>query len=318
MKSLFPPTMRLLLMLASMQVAEADSRPDATVSATGQADFKTVQEAVFKAPQTASADDPWVILVKPGTYEERVYIQQEKRHIRLVGEDAASTIINFGLFASMKGPDGLEIGTFRTPTVTIDADDFAVEKITFRNSAGPVGQALALRVDGDRVTFRDCRFTGYQDTILLNRGRQYFENCTITGDVDFIFGGATAWFEKCTVDCLRNGYVTAASTPQESRYGFVFSECVITTAPDIKVYLGRPWRPFASTIFLRTEMGEGIRPEAWHNWGQPEREKSSRYAEFESSGPGARLDKRVSWATTLSKSDAAKITKAAVLGDWTP
>ena len=128
----------------------------------------------------------------------------------------------------MHGLDGKPIGTFHTPSTTIDADDFTAENMTFENSAGPVGQALAIRVDGDRAIFRNCRFLGWQDTILLNRGRQYFENCTIAGHVDFIFGAATAWFEKCQIHCLRNGYITAASTPADQPFGFVFSHCNIT------------------------------------------------------------------------------------------
>src|SRR6266404_1180700 len=180
------------------------------------------------------------------------------------------------------------IGTFRTPSTIIDADDFTVENITFENSAGPVGQALALRVDGDRVVFRNCRFLGWQDTILLNHGRQYFEGCYIAGHVDFIFGGATAFFERCHIHCLKDGYITAASTPDNQPFGFVFSNCEITgESGSVRTYLGRPWRPFASVVFLNTEMSATVRPVGWNNWSQPEREKTARYAEFNSTGPGA-------------------------------
>jgi pectinesterase len=295
------------------------SAADATVSATGDGDFKTVQEAINQTPQTTSADHPWIILVKPGTYKERLYVQREKRFVHLVGEDAATTTITYNMYAGMKGPDGLDIGTFRTPTVTIDADDFSVEKLTLENSAGPVGQALALTVNGDRVSFRNCVFRGFQDTIFLNRGRQHFENCEIIGAVDFIFGGATAWFEKCTITCVRDGYITAASTPAEEPYGFVFSDCTIaTTKPGMKIYLGRPWRPFASTIFLNTHMPEAIRPEGWHNWGKPEREQTSRYAEFNSRGPGANPHKRVAWARNLEAAEAAALKPTVVLDGWKP
>ena len=168
-------------------------------------------------------------------------------------------------------PDGKPIGTFRTPSTTIDADDFTAENITFENSAGPVGQALAIRVDGDRAVFRNCRFLGWQDTILLNRGRQYFENCYIAGHVDFIFGAATAWFEKCHIHCLGDGYITAASTPVDQPFGFVFSNCKITgDKPETRTYLGRPWRIYASTIFLNTEMSDVVRPEGWNDWKKPE------------------------------------------------
>lgn len=307
----------LLLLLVSF--AFAAEQPDAIVSPDGSAPFTTVQEAINKVPQTTTAENPWAILVKPGTYKELVHIQREKRFVRLIGEDPATTVITYNLFASMKGPDGKDIGTFRTPSVLIDADDFTVENLTLKNSAGPVGQALAVRVDGDRVTFRNCRFLGHQDTILLNRGRQYFENCTITGTVDFIFGGATAWFERCTLNCLRDGYITAASTPAEAPYGFVFSNCSITAAnPGLKVYLGRPWRPFASTLFLNTRMEDCIRPEGWHNWGQPDREKTTRYSEFNSTGPGADTSARVSWTRKTDPSQAADLKPEKVLSGWLP
>jgi pectinesterase len=301
-------------LFALVPAALVGATPDAVVSADGGADFTTVQAAIDKAPQTTTAEKPWTILVKPGTYKELVYIQREKRFVRLVGEDAEKTIITYDLRASAKGPDGREIGTFRTPTVQIDAQDFTVENLTLENSAGPVGQALALRVDGDRVAFRNCRFLGFQDTILLNRGRQYFENCTIAGAVDFIFGGAAAWFDRCTIECVGNGYITAASTPEDAKYGFVFSHCVIRVKPGAKAYLGRPWRPFASTVFLDTEMAAGVRPEGWSNWSDPAREKTARFAEIRSTGPGAAPEKRVSWAR---HPDAAP-TAREVLGGWIP
>ena len=314
LKRLFP----MFLLGCGLLQATGSSRPDAIVSASGGGDFTTVQEAINKAPQTTTAEKPWTILVKPGTYKELILVQREKRFVRLVGEDPLTTVITYGLFASMKGPDGLEIGTFRTPTVMIDADDFTIEKLTLENSAGPVGQALALRVDGDRVAFRNCIFNGFQDTILLNRGRQYFEDSTIHGAVDFIFGGATAFFERCTLNCVRDGYITAASTPAESPYGFVFSNCIITASPGAKIYLGRPWRSHASTIFISTRMPEGIRPEGWHNWGQPDREKTARYSESGSTGPGAISGRRVTWTRLLDAKQAGEITVSRVLGGWTP
>lgn len=295
---------------------------DATVAIDGSAQYKTVQEAINASPQTASAEHPWTILVKPGTYRELVYVQREKRHVRLVGEDAATTKITYDLKANQPGPDGQGIGTFRTPTVTIDADLFTVENLTLENSAGAVGQALALRVDGDRVVFRRCRFIGWQDTIFINRGRQYFQDCFITGATDFIFGGATAFFENCEILIAGNGYITAASTPPEQPYGYVFDKCRITTAkPELKTYLGRPWRAYAATVFLRTDMAAVVRSEGWHNWGKPEREQTTRYAEFGSTGPGAESAKRVSWARALTETEASAITIESVLGGsdhWQP
>ena len=296
--------------------------PDAIVAADGSGQYKTVQEAINAAPQTTSLAKPWIIGVKSGVYPEVVYIQREKRFVHLVGEGAATTKITAALAAKTIGADGKPLGTFRTATVQIDADDFTFEKITLENAAGPVGQALAVRIDGDRVTFRDCRFLGWQDTILANRGRHYFKRCFISGATDFIFGGATAYFDECEIRCDGDGYITAASTPREQAYGFVFSHCVISgSKPALRTYLGRPWRDFGMTAFLNTEMSDVVRTEGWHNWGKPEREKTARYSEFGCTGAGALSDKRVSWAHPLSGKEAASLTPEIVLGGsdgWLP
>jgi pectinesterase len=262
-----------------------------------------------------------VIFVKAGTYHELLYVQREKHFVVLVGEDPLRTVITYGLKAGDIGPDGKRIGTFRTPTAYIDADDFTAENLTFENAAGPNGQALALRVDGDRVVFRNCRFLGWQDTIFLDRGRQYFEDSLIAGHVDFIFGGATAFFERCRLHALGNGYLTAASTPQDAAYGFVFAHGSITGEPEVKSYLGRPWRAYAAVVFLDTSMSDIVRPEGWHNWDRPERERTTRYGEFGTTGSGARSARRVSWARALSAADAAKVTVGSVLAGtdrWDP
>jgi pectinesterase len=307
---------------ARAPAAQAPALNNAVVAADGSGHYKTVQEAIFAAPQTTNSSNRWVILIKPGTYKELIYVQREKRFVQLLGEDRDKTIITYDLNANIVGKDGKPIGTFRTPSTLIDADDFSAQNLTFENSAGPVGQALAIRVDGDRVAFRNCRFLGWQDTILLNRGRQYFENCYIAGHVDFIFGGATAWFEKCHIHCLRDGYITAASTPESQPFGFVFSNCRLTgESPEVRTYLGRPWRPFASVTFLRTEMSAVIRPVGWNNWNQPDREKTARYAEFAGSGPGANPGERAGWARRLDETEAKSISPARVLAGadgWDP
>lgn len=298
----------------------APAKADKVVAADGSGDFKTVQEAINAAPQLAGSDKPWVIGVKPGTYREVVYIQREKRQITLRGEgdDPAKTVITYDLNANMIGKDGQKIGTFRTPTVYIDADDFSAENLTFENSAGRVGQALALRVDGDRVSFRNCRFLGYQDTILGNRGRHYFENCYIAGAVDFIFGAATEWYENCQIHCIGGGYITAASTREDVCFGLAFNRCRITAEPDVKTFLGRPWRANASTLFLNCDMSDAVKPEGWNDWGKPERQKTARYSEFNSTGPGGAKDKRVPWSRQFTADEAKDITKEVVLSGWKP
>jgi pectinesterase len=318
-----------LLLVGLGLLAAARSAPstvpdgvDVVVAADGSGRYTSVQEAISAAPMRTGRDDRrWVILVKPGTYRERVYVQRERGNIVVRGEDANTTIIAYDLHAGLPGPDGKPIGTFRTPTVQIDGDGMIWENLTLANTAGPVGQALALRADGDRLIFRRCRFLGWQDTILVNRGRQLFEDCTIEGHVDFIFGAATSYFLRCHIHCLKDGYITAASTPQGVSYGYVFADCRITGAPGVKTYLGRPWRNFARTVFVRTDMSDVVRPAGWDNWSKPDAEKTTFYAEYGSSGVGAAAAQRVGWAKPLSAEEAAKLTPRAVLGGqdgWDP
>ncbi len=295
---------------------------DATVAADGTGQYRSVQRAIDASPQTSRSTRPWTIAIKAGTYRELIYIQREKRYLHLVGAGAAQTILSYDLYAGLPGPDGRPIGTLRTPSTQIDADDFTAEDLTFENAAGPKGQALAVRVDGDRVILRRCRLLGWQDTLLANRGRHYYDRCVIAGGVDFIFGGATAFFDRCQIICRGRGYITAASTPAEQPFGFVFADCTITAEPEsVRTYLGRPWRPYASVSFLRTRMSETVRPIGWHNWNQPEREKTARYAEFGSSGPGANPGARAPWARPLTEAEAQAITIPRVLGGaegWRP
>lgn len=309
------------LLCLSLAFACAGARAtEIVVAKDGSGQFTNVQEAIMFVPMGVRTN-PVIIRIKPGIYREVLYVQREKRFFHFVGENAEKTVLTFNLNANLTGPDGKPIGTFRTPTVQIDAEDFTAENVTFENSAGPVGQALAIRIDGDRAVFRHCRFLGWQDTILANRGRHYFENCYIEGHVDFIFGGATCYFEKCRINCLGNGYITAASTPDTHRYGYVFSNCEITGKPGAKTFLGRPWRDFAAVVFLNTKMSEVVRLEGWDNWGKPERERTTRYGEFGSSGPGGDAAKRVKWAKQLTASEAAEFSVKAVLhgaDGWNP
>jgi pectinesterase len=316
-----PAVFFVLLLCASVSPREAGAA-DAVVAADGSGQYKSVLDAIAAAPPTASAQKPWEIFVKAGTYAEVIYVQREKRFVRLVGENAATTKITASLAAKTLGADGKPLGTFRTATFHLDADDFTVENLTIENAAGAVGQALAIRVDGDRVVFRGCRFLGWQDTVLVNRGRQYFVDCHIVGATDFIFGGATAFFENCEIHCAGNGYVTAASTPLEQPYGFVFKRCRINgVSPEVKTYLGRPWRDHAAVTFVDTEMADVVRPVGWHNWSRPEREKTARYAEYGNTGPGAKREERVSWMRTLTAAEAEKLTPQEVLrgaDGWNP
>ena len=321
---LMPATVGILLCCQPVNtrglVGRTTAPTEIIVAADGSGQYKTVQDAIMSVPY-GSASCPVVIRIKPGVYKELIYVQHEKRFFHLVGESADKTILTFDLHANMIGPDGKPIGTFRTPSTVIDADDVTAENLTFENSAGPVGQALAIRVDGDRVVFRRCRFLGWQDTVFLNRGRHYFEDCYITGHVDFIFGAATAFFERCQIHCRKNGYITAASTYDRQQFGFVFSHCKITGDPEVKTYLGRPWRDFSNVIYLHTEMSDVVRPVGWQNWDLPAREKTARYSEFNNTGPGANPNARVRWSRRLTNAQAKGITVMRVLGGtdgWNP
>ena len=316
MKRFFP----IALLALVFQNLNLNAQTNLFVAADGSAPFKSVQAAIMSVP-SGSNTNPVIIHIAPGVYKELIYVQREKSFFKLVGENPTNTILTFNLYAGITNAEGRPIGTFKTPSTTIDADDFTAENLTFENSAGAVGQALAIRVDGDRSTFRNCRFLGWQDTILLNRGRQYFENCYIDGAVDFIFGAATAWFEKCRINCLGSGYVTAASTPQDQPFGFVFSNCKITGENlGVKTFLGRPWRIYASTIYLNCEMSEVVRPEGWNDWKKPETHTTARYAEFGSYGADGSPTNRPDWTKQLTKAEAGKITVEKVLGTdgWNP
>jgi len=311
----------LLVALAWFWSSALPAQTNLFVALDGSGQFKSVQEAVMAVP-AGTAASPVVIHVKPGTYKELLYVQREKRFFHLLGDDPRSTVLTFNLNANLSGPDGKPIGTFRTASTVIDADDFTAGNLTFENSAGPVGQALAVRIEGDRVVFRNCRFLGWQDTILDNRGRHFYQRCYIAGHVDFIFGGGTAFFEQCHIHCLRDGYITAGSTPDNQPFGFVFSDCRISgETPEVKTYLGRPWRVHAATAFLNTEMAAVVRPEGWNNWKKPEAEKTARYFEYHSTGRGAHPEARVPWAKQLTEEEARHYSREHVLSGadhWKP
>lgn len=284
-----------------------------TVDRKGTGDFTSLQEAI----NTVRAFDPdggTVILVKNGVYHEKIMIPDWICNLKILGESRENTLITYNDHAKINN-----MGTFRTYTMQIRGNDIQLENLTLENAAEPLAQAVALHTEGDRLIFRNCRFLGNQDTQYLagEGNRLYFQNCYIEGTTDFIFGGATAWFEACEIHCKRDSYITAASTPQNITYGFVFDKCKITAAGDVtSVYLGRPWRPFAMTVFMNCELPEEIHPAGWENWRNPENEKTARYAEYNNRGEGSSTTGRVKWAKVLNKKEAKKITRANVLKDF--
>jgi pectinesterase len=297
----------VLLLFALFEV-KAQEKYQFTVAQDGTGDFTSIQKAINACK--AYPDQRVTLFVKNGTYKEKILVPACNTRLSIVGESADKTILTFDDYF-----DKINRGrnsTFYTYTLLVLANDFSMENITIENSAGPVGQAIALYVEGDRCTFRNCLILGNQDTLLASGMfcRQYFENCTIEGTTDFIFGEATTLFENCTIYCKTDSYITAASTPEGKPFGFVFRNCKITASENAKkVYLGRPWRIYAKVAFLNCEMGSFILPEGWHNWSKPESEKTTVFAESGNTGAGADNKNRVSWSHQLSKKDAADYTK---------
>lgn len=300
----------IFLFLVSIVCVQFTHAREITVDVFGRGDFKSVQEAI----NSVRAFDPagWVtIRINEGIYKEKLEIPAYNTRIRLVGEDAEKTILVWYDHANIN-----KMGTFRTYTLKIGGSDIVLENLTIMNAAEPLGQAVAVHVEGDRVIFNQCRLIGNQDTYYGGRAncRQFFYNCYIEGTTDYIFGPSTAWFEKCTIHSKRNSYITAASTPENQTYGFIFNNCKLTVAEGVdKMYLGRPWRGYAMTLFRNCELPEGIHPEGWENWRNPENEKTARYSEYKNTGPGAGRSQRVKWSNELTRREARQFTIEKVL-----
>ena len=314
----------LILSLFHLYIALATGKsydnPDTIVVARdGTGEFRTVAEAIEVC--RAFMDYHKVIYVKKGTYKEKLVVPQWLQNIEICGEERDQTVITYDDHANIdcppstfSSPFSTKLGTFRTYTVRVDANDITFRNITIENNAARLGQAVALHTQGDRLVFVNCRFLGHQDTVYtgMPNTRLYFKDCYIEGTTDFIFGPSTAWFEGCTIHCKANSYITAASTPQNVSYGYVFSNCKVTAAADVsKVYLGRPWRDYGYTLFMNCDLPRQIPSEGWHHW-QKEREQTARYMEYNNRGEGADTSKRVAWSRQLTKKEAQQITPAAV------
>lgn len=274
-------------------------RYDLVVAKDGSGDFFTVQEAVNAVPDYRK-NIRTTILIKEGTYKEKLMIPASKNAISLIGDGEVK--ITFDDYAGKDNIFGENKGTSGSASCYIYASDFYAENITFENTSGPVGQAVACFVCADRAYFKKCSFLGFQDTLYTyGKGcRQYYEECYIEGTVDFIFGWSAAVFNRCHIHSIGNGYITAPSTDNGQKYGYVFYDCDITAAEGVdKVYLSRPWRPYAQAVFIRCNMGRHIAPEGWDNWKNAENEKTVFYAEYQSKGKGANVKRRVGYSKQL-------------------
>lgn len=314
------------------------------VAKDGSGDFLTIQEAVDSVQDTAAQV---VIHIKKGVYKEKVHVW--KPNITFIGEDVNETVLTYDDYALKLFENGEKYGTFHSYSLLVAGNNFKASNLTIENSAGigsVVGQAVAAYVDADMVVFENCRFLGCQDTLFTGPlppvpmagglfgspmeeypkipGRQYYKNCYIEGDVDFIFGTATVVFEDCEIFSFErgketNGYVTAASTQEGKKYGYVFINCKLTSNAKPKtVFLGRPWRNYAKTVFINCELGAHIKEEGWNDWNKPEAHDTMYYAEYGSTGEGANDAKRVPYAKILKESEIKAYTIEEIFEGWRP
>lgn len=307
-------------MLITLSVKAADY--NFVVAQDGSGDFTTVQAAINAVPDYRKAG-PTRIYIKKGMYKEKIVIAESKQNVQLIGEDGA--VLTYDDYAQKPNIFGEGKGTSGSGSVYIFGPDFFAENITFENTSGPVGQAVACHVAGDRAVFRRCRFLGFQDTLYTfgENTREYYEDCYIEGTVDFIFGKATAVFNRCELRSKRTGgFLTAPATPQGSNYGYVFYDCKLTADEGVEagsVWLSRPWRPYGKTVFIRCEMGQHIRPEGWNNWGKTDNERTAYYAEYQCYGKGADTSRRVAWSHQLKDANAYVMTNILKGADgWNP
>lgn len=290
------------------------------VAQDGSGNYLTVQQAFDAIPP--GNVEPYVVHVKKGVYREVVVLDARKSNVRLIGEDKENTIITYDNHAGTKLPNGDTLNTWTCATFFVYGTDFHAENLTFENNAGfTAGQAVALRVEGNRASFINCRMIGNQDVLFLSGSgvKQYYRDCYIEGTTDFIFGAATAVFQNCHMHSKKNSHVTAASTNSIIPFGFVFFDCKLTSAEGIdKVSLGRPWSPTASVTYIRCWMDKHIIPEGWNNWRNPANEATARYAEYNSTGPGAQPSARVKWMKQLTDAELGQFSLINILGNWNP
>lgn len=290
------------------------------VAADGSGNYKTVQQAINAVPD--SSKQVTVIYIKKGVYKEKLILPATKLNVKMIGEDKNATILTYDDYHARKDSTGKEIGTSGSASFYIYGAGFTAENLTIQNTAGiDAGQAVALWVAGDKAIFKNCRFLGFQDTLYTfgPGSRQVYIGCYIEGTVDFIFGAATAWFQDCDIFCKKNGFVTAASTPDSVKYGYVFKNCRITgDAPDQSFYLGRPWRPFAKVVYVNCNLGPQIIAAGWDYWRKESNKTTAYYAEYKNTGPGFKPSERVSWSHQLTDQEAEQYTMVKALNGWKP
>ncbi|MGZ3951333.1 MAG: pectinesterase family protein [Flavisolibacter sp.] len=313
--------MRHSLLFISLLVAfDSFSQSKIVVAKDGSGNYRTVQDAIQSIP--SNNKKPVTIYVKNGIYKEKLRLDSTKRFVTLIGEDKFSTILTFDDHTGKVSPKGDTINTRTSSSILIKANNFTARDITFQNDAGfNAGQAVTVEADGDRDAFFNCRFLGFQDVLFTNndKSHQYYKNCYIEGTTDFIFGSSTVWFEQCHIHSKKNSHVTAAATPKENAFGYIFNDCVLTGDSTLhSVSLGRPWRPYAAVVYIHCYIGQHIMPQGWANWNQTDNYKTTRYAEYKNYGPGAVVAQRVNWSRQLTDDEAKQYTLKSIFGNWDP
>lgn len=299
--------------------AELSTQYDFIVAADGSGTFKTVQEAINAVPDFRKVTT--TIFIKNGIYKEKLNLSASKQLVKMIGENVDKTILTYDDLAQKKNTFGEEKGTSGSASFYVYGPQFSAENITFQNTAGPVGQAVALFVAGDKAKFTNCRMLGFQDTLYTYGygSRQYYYKCYIEGTVDFIFGSSTAVFDDCEIFCKKAGYITASSSPDTSKYGYVFlNSKIIGDAPAGSFLLGRPWRPYAKSVFINCSLSDVIKGEGWNNWGKESNERTAYYAEYKSTGKGANEKARVPWSHELTEKELADYSLDKIFNGWNP
>lgn len=317
----------LVAQFASAQDVHVRVSPDVKTGIEAATEFPTIQMAMDHHPFAGIGKDgkPGRVYIEiaPGVYHERVIVTQNHTNITLVGmgKSPEDVVITNSLNAKQAG------GTFFTETVEINGDGFEADNVTFENSAGNTGQAVAAAVRADRAVFKHCRFLGHQDTLFADYGRQYYVDSYIEGGVDFIFGNAAAVFDRAEIRSNAVGYLTAQSrTSPDQTSGYVIINSKVTSgiepgAPHNTISLGRPWRPYARVVYINTELPANVIPAGWNLWGNRDKTPKVYYAEYKSTGPGANPSARASWSHQLTRQQAAQYAPRVFLAGkdhWNP
>tara|TARA_R110000868_G_scaffold22358_5_gene91755 strand:+ start:1102 stop:2109 length:1008 start_codon:yes stop_codon:yes gene_type:complete len=319
----------IFFFLSNLQLVNAQtfssskkSQFEFVVSKDESGDFSTIQEAINASDDSENREV--LILIKAGIFKEKIVIPKSKHHITLIGENKETTIITYDDYSSkIDSVSKQAINTFTSYTLLVQADDISIKNLTIQNSTCNKGQAVALHVEGNRFFMTDSNILGCQDTLFTEgeNSNQFYLNCYIEGTTDFIFGPATVVFKDCTIKSKKDSYITAASTPENKAFGYAFINCdLIADSNATKVFLGRPWRPYAKTVFIKCRLENHIVPEGWNPWLDkrfPDKDKTAYYAEYKNKGKGSDISKRVSWSHQLTKNEEKKYTLKTIFKDNT-